>query len=101
VLGRLTRLCDGRVYGQAVEISWELYTSPDPPGQVVAAYRRRLAPLAPDSAGAQWTFRASDGAHVTGALTIGPSPAVSEQHCPTAPPRTRTYALLSRMMRRP
>jgi len=101
VLGRLTRLCDGRVYGVGgSEISWEVFTSPVSMDDVLAAYRSRLANLEGGRSGDAWLFRASSGGRTTRALEIRPTPPPVLRDCPAPPAHTRTFVMFSQMMHR-
>jgi hypothetical protein len=96
VLDHLTRLCDGRVYGVGgSEISWEVFTSPVPMDDVLAAYRPRLPDLDGERSGDAWHFRASSGRQTTRVLEIRPTPPPILHDCPAAPAHTRTYVVFS------
>ena len=101
VLDRLTRLCDGRVYGaDGSEILWEVFTSPAAVDDILAAYRARLRDLRAEQTRDGWSFRATSGERITGTLGIGPAPPPFLRDCPAAPADTRTFVTFSRMMRR-
>ena len=101
VLDRLTRLCDGRVYGvDGSEILWEVFTSPAAVDDILAAYRARLTDLRAEQTSDGWRFRATSGERITGVLGIGPAPPPFLGNCPAAPAGTRAFVAFSQMLRR-
>jgi hypothetical protein len=96
-------LCEQRVYGAGVEISWDALTTTEAPNELAAFYTERLGPEALKQDADGWTWRLPVGSSppdrvlsVNAVTNEGPWTECDE----VVPSDTRTVLLLSTMHKR-